>query len=63
MNDLQKLIELAKIVAKPWVIATYVLSFLLLVSVLSNVYVLMNGTEVIITADENNESVITQIKD
>lgn len=37
MNDLEKLIELAKIVAMPWRIATYVLSALLGLSVCGNI--------------------------
>lgn len=62
MNDLEKLIELSKVVSKPWVIATYVLAVLLFVSVLANIYVLVNGTEIIISADENMETSVTQIK-
>lgn len=60
MSDLEKIINLSKIIAKPWVIATYVLSFLLLVSVVSNVYIFLKGTEVVFTANENMESTITQ---
>ncbi len=60
MNDLEKLIELAKIVSKPWVIATSVLSALLGISVAGNIYMSLSGVEVTISADNNIESVINQ---
>lgn len=36
--DLEKLTELAHIVAKPWRITTYILAFLLFVSLAGNIY-------------------------
>jgi len=40
MNELEKLIALSKVVAKPWVIATWVLAGLLALSVAGNVYMM-----------------------
>ncbi len=60
MNELEKLIALSKVVAKPWVIATWVLAILLALSVAGNVYLLLNGVEVTMTANDNAESTITQ---
>ena len=40
MNELEKLIALSKVVAKPWVIATWVLAILLGLSVAGNVYLM-----------------------
>lgn len=47
----EKLITLAKLIAKPWVIATWVLAGLLALSVIANVYMVTHGTEVIIEND------------
>lgn len=60
MNELEKLIALSKVVAKPWVIATWVLAGLLALSVAGNVYLSLNGVEVTMTANDNAESTITQ---
>lgn len=60
MNELEKLIALSKVVAKPWVIATWVLAGLLALSVAGNVYMSLNGVEVTRTANDNAESTITQ---
>ena len=46
MNELEKLIALSKVVAKPWVIATWVLAILLALSVAGNVYLMLNAPEV-----------------
>ena len=59
-NDLENLITLAKLVARPWVIATYVLAGLLALSVAGNVYLATHGTEITIDADNNIESNINQ---
>lgn len=48
MNELEKLISLSKVVAKPWVIATWVLAILLALSVAGNVYLMTQKTSVII---------------
>lgn len=60
MNELEKLIALSKVVAKPWVIATWVLAILLGLSVAGNVYLMLNASEVTMTANDNSESTITQ---
>lgn len=60
MNELEKLIALSKVVAKPWVIATWVLAGLLALSVAGNVYLMLNAQEVTMTANDNSESTITQ---
>lgn len=53
MNDLDKLITLAKIVAKPWVIATYVLSTLLGLSVCGNIYLATQSYDIVVEQDNN----------
>ena len=60
MNELEKLIALSKVVAKPWVIATWVLAGLLALSVAGNVYLMLNAPEDTLTANDNSESTITQ---
>lgn len=47
-NEFEKLITLAKLVARPWVIATYVLAGLLALSVAGNIYLATHGSEVTI---------------
>ena len=56
MNDLEQLIKLSHIVARPYYIAVWVLSFLLLISLAGNVYLATIEKEVVIehTADFNN---------
>ena len=58
--DLEKIIDLAKILSKPWQIATYFLSILLVISLLGNIYLATEEVEVTIAADNTTESVITQ---
>lgn len=53
-NDLEKLITLAKLVARPWVIATYVLAGLLALSVAGNIYLATSSTDVILEQENNN---------
>ena len=48
MNDLENLIKMANIVAKPWKISVAILSVLLLLSVGANVYLATVENEVII---------------
>lgn len=50
-SELTKLIRLAKIVAKPWVIATSVLSILLGASMAANVYMVTQKVDVVIEND------------
>lgn len=58
--DLEKIIDLAKMLSKPWQIATYVLSLLLLLSVLGNIYLATVENEIISEADYNTDSFINQ---
>lgn len=58
--DLEKIIELAKILAKPYKIATYILTLLLIISVIGNIYLATQEVEVIFNADDNIESIISQ---
>ena len=53
MNDLEKLITLAHVVAKPYKITVFILSILLLISVCANVYLATIENEVIIEQDNN----------
>lgn len=63
-NDLEQLIALAKIVAKPWVIATTVLSMLLGMSMGVNVYISTQKVDVVIENDadfihsDNNTNIV-----
>ena len=54
MNDLEDLIRLAHVVAKPYLIAVWVLSVLLLISVGANVYLATIENEVIIEQENNH---------
>lgn len=58
--DLEKIIELAKILARPYKITTYILAVLLLLSIAGNIYLATQEIEVVLEADENTESVINQ---
>ena len=60
MNDLEDLIRLAHVVAKPYLIAVWVLSILLLISVGANVYLATQTTEITFDANENSFSTINQ---
>lgn len=62
MKDVEHLIALSKIVAKPWVISTWLLATLLALSVIANVYMATHGTEITIDADNNVGSNINQHK-
>lgn len=59
-NDLEELIRLAHVVAKPYLIAVWILSVLLLLSVGANVYLATQTTEVTFDANENNFSTVNQ---
>lgn len=59
-NDLEKLIRLAHVVAKPYLIAVWVLSVLLLISVGANVYLATVENVITIDADNNVESYVEQ---
>lgn len=59
-NDLEKLIRLSHVVAKPYLIAVWVLSVLLLLSVGANVYLATVENVITIDADNNVESYVEQ---
>ena len=59
-NDLEDLIRLAHVVAKPYLIALWIVSILLLLSVGANVYFATQTTEVYFDANENSYSTINQ---
>lgn len=54
--DLKEIIELAKIIAKPWQIATYVLAFLLLCSVIGNIYLATQEVEILVEQDYDSSN-------
>lgn len=58
--DLEKIIDLAKMLSKPWQIATYCLSILLVISLLGNIYLATQEVEVILEDDNNIDSDIVQ---
>ena len=58
--DLEKIIELAKILARPYKITTYILAVLLIISLLGNIYLATQEVQVVLEADNNNESNVTQ---
>jgi hypothetical protein len=58
--DLERIIELSKIIAKPWFVATWILAVLLIFSVCGNIYLATLETEVVLTADNNVSSDINQ---
>lgn len=62
MNDLENLIKMANIVAKPWKISVAILTVLLLISVGANVYLATQTTEITFDANENSFSTINQKK-
>ena len=53
MNELEKLIALSKVVAKPWVIATWVLAGFLALSVAGNIYMMTQKASVFIEQENN----------
>lgn len=53
MNELEKLIALSKVVARPWVIATWVLAGLLALSVAGNIYMMTQKASVFIEQENN----------
>lgn len=61
-NDLEKLIKLSKEVAKPWRITTWILSILLCLSIIGNIFLSTKKAIIKFSADSNIESTITQKK-
>lgn len=53
--DLEKIIELAKILARPYKITTYILAVLLVISLLGNIYLATQNVDVIVE-QSNTES-------
>ena len=53
--DLEKIIELAKILAKPYKITSYILAVLLVISLLGNVYLATQEISVVVE-QHNTES-------
>ena len=63
--DLEKLIEIAQTMVKPYKYTAYLLSFLLICSIACNIYLATREMEVILQADNNTlseTSVIEQNK-
>lgn len=58
--DLEKIIELAKILAKPYKITTYILAVLLILSILGNIYLATQEIEVSFDANNNIDTNINQ---
>ena len=58
--DLEKIIELAKILAKPYKITTYILAVLLLASIAINAWLLSQPAVIEVTANDNKTSSISQ---
>jgi hypothetical protein len=58
--DLDKIIELAKELSKPYKVTTWILGVLLLVSILANVYLLSQPVMVDINANQNSASLVNQ---
>ena len=58
--DLEKIIELAEKLAKPYKITTYILAILLILSVCGNIYLATQEVEVTFEADQNTNSFVNQ---
>lgn len=58
--DLDKIIELAERLAKPYRIVSAVLAVLLLISMLINAYLFTNSVSITLEADSNSMSEINQ---
>lgn len=57
---LEKVIEMAQKVAEPYKFCCKLLSVLLIISLLANVYLYTHGSEILFEADDNIESDINQ---
>lgn len=62
MRDLEKLVELGREFAKPWKQATKVLAVLLVASIIGLMIMSYKNGEILLKADFNNESEITQVQ-
>lgn len=54
--DLKKIIELAKILAKPYKITTYILSVLLVISILGNIYLATQNVDIVLEQDNQDSN-------
>lgn len=59
-NDLEELIRLARMVAKPYYVAVWFLSILLFCSVCANVYLATKENVISVDADADNQSFVEQ---
>lgn len=60
MDDYAKLLDLADKAAKPWRFVSYILAVLLGLSVFGNVYLATLDSEVVLTANSNVSSDVSQ---
>lgn len=58
--DLEKIIELAKEIARPYKITTYILAVLLVLSICGNIYLATDTNYITIEAADNTSSNVTQ---
>lgn len=58
--DLEKIIEIAERLAKPYRIVSVILAVLLLISILINAYLFTNSVSITLEADSNSMSEINQ---
>lgn len=62
MRDLEKIVELGREFAKPWKRATQLLSVLLVLLLIGLMILSYKNGEILLKADFNNESEITQVQ-
>lgn len=60
MNDLENLIKLAHVVARPWKISVCILGLLLAISMYANYKMAIKENVITIDADADHQSEITQ---
>ena len=58
--DLEKIIELAKEIARPYKITTYILAVLLVLSIAGNIYLATDTNYITIEAADNTSSNVNQ---
>lgn len=54
--DLEKIIELAKILAKPYKMTTYILAVLLVISILGNIYLATQNVDIVLEQDNQDSN-------
>lgn len=54
--DLEKIIELAKILAKPYKMTTYILAVLLVISILGNIYLATQNVDIVLDQDNQDSN-------